>query len=166
MQLLHRRFIVLALLSSQQLDRALLINWSKKTTLLSGVCPSVGWDLNSKLCDVCVCYRVSRTFVLYDDGIKIYFSDELPTQWTLYQYESFFSFLMHVSGWRFLLVPAHPGSPGQTAIKRLCVCLFSALVLFLNDMQVIWLLKMSCKSLISIINVLCMGATAENLCYP
>ena len=24
---------------------------------------------------------------------------------------------------RFLLAPAHPGSPGKRAIKRLCVCL-------------------------------------------
>ena len=33
----------------------------------------------------------------------------------------------------FLLVPAHPGSPGQRAIKRLCVCVCvcnSALLLF------------------------------------
>ena len=28
---------------------------------------------------------------------------------------------MGVSGWMFLLVPAYPGSPGQKAIKRLCV---------------------------------------------
>jgi len=30
-----------------------------------------------------------------------------------------------VGGWVFLLVPAHPGSPGQTAVKRsllLCCC--------------------------------------------
>ena len=27
-----------------------------------------------------------------------------------------------VSGWMFLLVLAHPGSPGQRAIKWLCVC--------------------------------------------
>ena len=27
-----------------------------------------------------------------------------------------------VSGWMFLLVPAHPGSPGQRAVKWLCVC--------------------------------------------
>jgi len=27
-----------------------------------------------------------------------------------------------VSGWMFLLVPAHPGSPGQRAVKRSCVC--------------------------------------------
>jgi len=27
-----------------------------------------------------------------------------------------------VSGWMFLLVPAYPGSPGQKAVKRLCVC--------------------------------------------
>ena len=24
--------------------------------------------------------------------------------------------------WMFLLVPGHPGRPGQRAIKRLCVC--------------------------------------------
>ena len=24
----------------------------------------------------------------------------------------------------FLLVPAHPGSPGQRAVKRLCVCVW------------------------------------------
>jgi len=29
---------------------------------------------------------------------------------------------MGVSGWVFLLVPAYPGSPGPTAVKRLCVC--------------------------------------------
>jgi len=29
---------------------------------------------------------------------------------------------MGVSGWMFLLVPAHPGSPGQRAVKQLCVC--------------------------------------------
>ena len=27
-----------------------------------------------------------------------------------------------VSGWMFLVVPAHPGSPGQRAVKRSCVC--------------------------------------------
>ena len=27
-----------------------------------------------------------------------------------------------VSGWMFLLVPAHPGRPGQRAVKRSCVC--------------------------------------------
>jgi len=27
-----------------------------------------------------------------------------------------------VSGWMCLLVPAHPGSPGQRAVKRQCVC--------------------------------------------
>ena len=27
-----------------------------------------------------------------------------------------------VSGWMFLLIPAHPGSPGQRIIKRWCVC--------------------------------------------
>ena len=30
---------------------------------------------------------------------------------------------MGVSGWMFLLVPAYPGSPGQKAVKRLCVCI-------------------------------------------
>ena len=29
----------------------------------------------------------------------------------------------------FLLVPAHPGSPGQKAVKQLCVCLIMAMVL-------------------------------------
>ena len=29
---------------------------------------------------------------------------------------------MGASGWMFLLVPAYPGSPGQKAVKRLCVC--------------------------------------------
>ena len=27
-----------------------------------------------------------------------------------------------MSGWMFLLVLAHPGSPGQRAVKRSCVC--------------------------------------------
>jgi len=29
---------------------------------------------------------------------------------------------MGVSGRMFFLVPAYPGSPGQKAVKRLCVC--------------------------------------------
>jgi len=33
-------------------------------------------------------------------------------------------FRMGVSGRMFLLVPAYPGSPGQKAVKRLCVCVF------------------------------------------
>jgi len=36
---------------------------------------------------------------------------------------------MGVSGWVFLLVPAYPGCPGPKAVKRLCVCSFSALML-------------------------------------
>ena len=31
---------------------------------------------------------------------------------------------MGVSGWMFILVPAYPGSPGQKAVKRLCVCVY------------------------------------------
>ena len=31
---------------------------------------------------------------------------------------------MGVSGLMFLVVPAYPGSPGQKAVKRLCVCVF------------------------------------------
>ena len=30
------------------------------------------------------------------------------------------------------LVPAHPGSPGQRAVKRVCVCLSCALVIHVN----------------------------------
>ena len=33
-----------------------------------------------------------------------------------------------VGGWMFLLVQAHPGSPGQRAIKRVCVCVCVGLV--------------------------------------
>ena len=29
---------------------------------------------------------------------------------------------MGVSGWRFLMVPGHPGSPVQWSVKLLCVC--------------------------------------------
>ena len=32
---------------------------------------------------------------------------------------------MGVSGLMFLVVPAYPGSPGQKAVKRLCVCVCS-----------------------------------------
>jgi len=35
---------------------------------------------------------------------------------------------MGVSGCMFLLVPAYPGSPGQKAVKRLCVRAFTLLV--------------------------------------
>ena len=34
-----------------------------------------------------------------------------------------------VSGWMFLLVPAHPGSPGQRAVKRSCVCVLYVCVI-------------------------------------
>ena len=27
----------------------------------------------------------------------------------------------------FLLIPAYPGSPGQTVVKRLCVCVYYCL---------------------------------------
>ena len=30
----------------------------------------------------------------------------------------------------FLLVPAHPGSPGQRAIKRLCACVCDCVFVF------------------------------------
>jgi len=35
-----------------------------------------------------------------------------------------------VGGWVFLLVPAHPGSPGQRAVKRLLLLLFPLLSIF------------------------------------
>jgi len=34
-----------------------------------------------------------------------------------------------VGGWMFLLVPAHPGSPGQRAVKRLLLLLFLCVIL-------------------------------------
>ena len=34
---------------------------------------------------------------------------------------------MGASGWVFLLVPAYPGSPRPTAVKRLCVCVYFTL---------------------------------------
>ena len=36
---------------------------------------------------------------------------------------------MGVSGRMFLLVPAYPGSPGQKAVKRLCVCVLAVICL-------------------------------------
>ena len=42
---------------------------------------------------------------------------------------------MGVSGWMFLLVPAYPGCPGQTAIKRLlllCCCYYLVVVTQFN----------------------------------
>jgi len=38
-----------------------------------------------------------------------------------------------VSGWMFLLVPAHPGSPGQRAVKRSCVCVCVLYLLKITD---------------------------------
>ena len=32
-----------------------------------------------------------------------------------------------VSGWMFLLVPAHQGRPGQRAVELLCVCVVAIL---------------------------------------
>ena len=37
---------------------------------------------------------------------------------------------MGVSGWMFLLVSAYPGSPGQKAVKRLCVCVCVCLYVY------------------------------------
>jgi len=34
---------------------------------------------------------------------------------------------MGVNEWTFLLLPAYPGSPGQNAVKRLCVCVCGSL---------------------------------------
>jgi len=42
-----------------------------------------------------------------------------------------------VSGWMFLLVPAHPGSPGQRAVKRL-YCSSSAELVILNLLRHCW----------------------------
>jgi len=36
-----------------------------------------------------------------------------------------------VGGWMFLLVPAHPGSPGQRAVKRSLLLLFTLQFTFL-----------------------------------
>ena len=41
-----------------------------------------------------------------------------------------------VGGWVFLLVPAHPGSPGQRAVKRLLLLLCLASLLCLKDMKI------------------------------
>jgi len=43
-----------------------------------------------------------------------------------------------VGGWLFLLVPAHPGSPGQRAVKRLLLLLFSAMSYILECSLVSW----------------------------
>ena len=46
--------------------------------------------------------------------------DELPHSGPCCLCESFL--LMGVSGWMFLLIPAHSGSPGQRAINQLGAC--------------------------------------------
>jgi len=38
----------------------------------------------------------------------------------------------------FLLVPAYPGSPGQKAVKRLCVCVCSTVIIFLHYYEFSW----------------------------
>jgi len=45
---------------------------------------------------------------------------------------------MGVSGWMFLLVPAHPGSSGQRAVKWLyvCVCVCISLLLYYLKLQI------------------------------
>jgi len=37
-----------------------------------------------------------------------------------------------VSGGCFFLVPAYPGSPGQRAVKRLCVCVCVCVVIVMH----------------------------------
>jgi len=44
---------------------------------------------------------------------------------------------MRISGGTFLLVPAHPGSPGQRAIKRLHVCVCVKLPILPVDTTVV-----------------------------
>ena len=53
---------------------------------------------------------------------------------------------MGVSGWMFLLVPAYPGCPGQTAVKwLLCCCccqFFNRIIVFLKCLWISQLHKM------------------------
>ena len=57
------------------------------------------------------CFNTSAYFVIFKCDWWV------PTQWTLSV--RILLLPMGVSGWRFLLVPAHPGSPGQRAVKQL-----------------------------------------------
>jgi len=50
--------------------------------------------------------------------------------------DKYWMMIRMVGGWVFLLVPAHPGSPGQRAVKRLlccccCFCILSPTIMFL-----------------------------------
>jgi len=42
------------------------------------------------------------------------------------------------------LVPAHPGSLGQRAVKRVCVCVYPKLILSTLPLLVYWLYFMVC----------------------
>jgi len=44
---------------------------------------------------------------------------------------------MGVSGWMFLLVPAYLRSPGQKAVKRLCVCVCVCAVPIFVEMKTV-----------------------------
>ena len=51
---------------------------------------------------------------------------------------------MGVSGLVFLLVPAYPGCPGPTAVKRLCVCVCVCVCCIrANQEMEVWKLKTS-----------------------
>jgi len=42
------------------------------------------------------------------------------------------------------LVPAHPGSPGQRAVKRVCVCVFLAFLNVRKFFSIVWLVVGLC----------------------
>jgi len=47
----------------------------------------------------------------------------------------------------FLLVPAHPGRPGQRAVKRLLLCVVvRAFTLQLQSITALWLVLISCPA--------------------
>jgi len=68
---------------------------------------------------------------------------------------------MSVSGWVFLLVPAHPGCPGPKAVKWLCVCVC---IVWCEDIVLQQHSKMPCCRCKVGICVDCQCASASRTC--
>ena len=77
--------------------------------------------------------------ICLEQGADLYMAQRMPLPLTV----SCFSKIQ--IGFSFL-VPAHPGSTGQRAIKRVCVCVNQ-----LTDIQLINLLRFNCSVVVYII---------------
>jgi len=76
------------------------------------------WQFYAMLCNLqkCVtCWQDAGVVICLEGGANLHMAQLMPLPLTV------FCFSKIQTGFTFL-VPAHPGSPGKRAIKRVCVC--------------------------------------------